>query len=162
MAPPGGIVAFAILVVVFGIQARQRSGLWMDERLLAQDSAAHYPDGIFAHRLAAVRAIEEQDFERALLEIRAFADRGGNFTEPYFYMHPTIRPLLAYPPFEAFRRELAQREIDFFVAQGDTTPPSSSRLPCGEPIWVKSTKRSRCSKNRFVKRRRSIQEPSTR
>lgn len=118
----GGVVAFAIMIVVFGFQARQRAGLWMDARLLLYDSHAHYPDGMFAHRMAAEEAIAEQDFERAILELREFADRGGNFADPYFYRDPAIRPLLSYPPFEAFRRELAQRELDYFSAQGGTHP----------------------------------------
>jgi hypothetical protein len=89
---------------------------------LIRDAAFHYPDGIAAHQLASVEAIEQQDFELALWHLRRFADRGGNFINPYFYGEPGFRPLLGDPRFIAFRRELAQREIEYYTELGSSNP----------------------------------------
>jgi hypothetical protein len=103
--------ACALLLVVFAAQAVERARIWRSEITLTLDAAAHYPDGLSAHYLAARRAAREGDAERAARELRAAAARGW---DRFFALRndPALGPVLETEPMQALVRDLAADWIE--------------------------------------------------
>jgi hypothetical protein len=69
-------VASLLIAGVFGFRTSDRAQLWEDDRAVLADAAIHYPDGIWAHWLAAGRAAEQRDADTTVTELRASMERG--------------------------------------------------------------------------------------
>jgi hypothetical protein len=101
----GGSVAL-MLLLVFAVQARARAGLWVSFEQLAQDSARHYPDGLWAHLLRARRAAQDGDGERSAVELRA-AFELGNRDYSTVMADPIFRRVLRHPSFQKLLVDMA-------------------------------------------------------
>jgi hypothetical protein len=106
-----GLALGVAVAVAFGAQARSRSGLWGDPRLLSFDSARHYPNGRTAMYLAAQRAAQQGDVPVAVARLREAAGLGRDRFEPLLF-DPLLAPLHGDPGFLALVDELVVRSIE--------------------------------------------------
>ncbi len=87
-------VLLAVSVVVFALRAQGRAPLWQHEDALLLEAAMKYPKGGVAHYVRSVKAIQRDDLETAMIEIRAAVERG-------YYLN---RDLLGDPRLAGLRR----------------------------------------------------------
>jgi hypothetical protein len=104
-----GVVAAALLVLVFGVQARERAKLWHSADQLHADTASHYPEGTLAHITRAYGALEAGDEQAALAHLHSI-ERGRDLMFP-LSIDPRLAPLQDDPRFQAFARDHARRSV---------------------------------------------------
>ena len=106
-----GLALGVAVAIAFAAQAASRSRLWGDPRLLAFDSARHYPNGRTALYLAAQRAAQQGDVPVAVARLREAAELGRDRYEPLL-SDPLLAPLHGDPGFNALLDELVVRSIE--------------------------------------------------
>jgi hypothetical protein len=116
------LVAFAALLVGFGISSHARAGLWQSETRLLLDAARHYPDGATAKILAARSAAQRGDVDAAVAALRDVGARGADrFTA--LAQDPGLAPIRHTPEFRSFIHESAGRWIELARKRGYSTQP---------------------------------------
>lgn len=115
-----GLALGAGLAVLFAARSFERAKIWSAPARILADAAAHYPDGVPAHLVRARRAVQRQDLETAVDELRGAYERGYNRLEQLLG-DPSLAPLRDTPRFRALTREIAASWIERLAALPDPT-----------------------------------------
>jgi hypothetical protein len=121
IAPARALAVVAILAIVgHSAQTRTRAELWGEGmRALERDAARHYPNGATAHFQRAVAAAREGDADPAIEALRAAADRGYFFVQPFRVER--LAPIAEDPRYQALLYDIAGRRIAFARERGFRT-----------------------------------------
>jgi hypothetical protein len=106
----GALVAALALAAWFVVRSAERADLWHHADRTYLDAASQYPDGIWAHRIRAYRAMDDGDYEAAIGHLAACAARDGDLLDP-FYTDPRLARLADEPAYQALVRNNALRRI---------------------------------------------------
>jgi tetratricopeptide (TPR) repeat protein len=82
-APRVAFVGGLVLIALFAHQAQTRATLWQSIEYLDRDAIGNYPKGSSALYNGAVDAVKEGDHDHAIELLRAAADRGHFFIQPF-------------------------------------------------------------------------------
>ena len=110
-----GLALGAGLTLFFATRSLERAAIWSAPARILADAAAQYPDGVPAHLVRARRAVQRQDPETAVAELRGATERGYNRLEQLLG-DPTLAPLHGDARFRALTQEIAASWIERLAA----------------------------------------------
>jgi tetratricopeptide (TPR) repeat protein len=118
-APSVAIAAGALLSLQFALHAQGRAGLWRHRDLLTRDAIQQYPNGATALFTTGVVFAQQGNPDRAVEFLRAAADRGHHFMQPFRIRR--LESLEDDPRFQELLRDIAARRIAYARERGYTS-----------------------------------------